>query len=263
MLAASLEEDAHRADVAVARGKPGATPPRAELEGVPTAATDAVAVAVADAIAEDTEGEDLFKGRENSPYNFKSDKDAEVQVIVLTEKVAKAHKLDVGNVAEQWVEKHSLKANQSPLENEVLKRILHLFFKEVKVCTKLTQYGTRFLLVLVGGENVFENISDIANLVNLYYRGEHVFFALSLGCVVSYTLIPVCFAMPSYSVNSCVSSTRLCAAGDRDLGFVRRRLLHWPRWLGLPLRVHNECAVRGAVSLCGRSKTVGRFFDDC
>ena len=137
----------------------------------------------------DARDEDLFNEGENSEYKFESERAAEGEAWGLWEKVGKVHHLQLKKVVEEWIRKHTKASNISPRAGRVLKTALLVYFEEAKVYTKLTQYGTRFLLILMGGENVCENISDIVNLVNLYNRGELVFFGLSLGCTVSLTCV--------------------------------------------------------------------------
>ena len=145
-------------------------------------------MAVAEAIAVA-----LFPGDPNSPYDFASKVEVKLEAILVVKKVRNGHQLDVKKIVERWVQKHTNSSHASPLEITVLKILLTSLLEGVKVHTKLTQYGTRFLLVLTAFENVLENVSDIVNLVDLYFRGQHVFFGLSLGCVVS----SACFSFGS------------------------------------------------------------------
>ena len=156
----------------------GAQPPRGEdeVEEVDGAAAKAIAVVI-------------FPGGPNSPSKFASLHEVKLGAALLIAQVGNGHQLDVKKMVERWVREHTNSSYASPLEITVLNILLTSFLEEVKVHTKLTEYGTRFLLVLTAGENLCENISDVVNLVDLYFRGKHVFFGLSLGCVVS----PSCF----------------------------------------------------------------------
>ena len=127
----------------------------------------------------------LFTREKNSPYTIASEDEATREAAVLFKQVGNGHQLDVERTVERWVQEHTNSSHASPLETSVLKTLLTSFLQEVKVHTRLTEYGTRFLLVLTAGENLCENISDIVNLADLYFRGEYVFFGLSLGCIVS------------------------------------------------------------------------------
>ena len=164
----------------------GAQPPRDEDEVEEAAAAVAKAVAKA-----------LFTDDPNSSYTVRSLKEVALAAKLLVKKVGNGHQLDVKKTVDRWVQKHTNSSHTSPLEITVLKILLTSLLEGVKVHTKLTQYGTRFLLVLTGGENLCENVSDVVNLVDLYFRGEHVFFGLSLGCVVSssfFLFFEACFA---------------------------------------------------------------------
>ena len=157
------------------RPAPRAQPARDEdevEEVVVRAAAEAIVVA-------------LFPGGPNSTLDFASKKEVKLAVAVFVKKVRNGHQLDVKKIVERWVQKHTNSSHASPLETTVLKTLLTSLLEEVKVHTKLTQYGTRFLLVLTAFENVLENVSDVVNIVDLYFRGQYVFFGLSLGCVVS------------------------------------------------------------------------------
>ena len=127
----------------------------------------------------------LFPGGPNSPYDFASKIKVKLEAILVVKKVRNGHQLDVKKIVERWVQKHTKSSHAAPLESTVLKTLLTSLLEEAKVHTKLTQYGTRFLLVLTAFENVLENVSDVVNIVDLYFRGQHVFFGLSLGFVVS------------------------------------------------------------------------------
>ena len=164
------------------RPAPGAQPPRDEVEEV-------------------ADLDDPFPGGPDSAYYFPSKKKVKLAVAVFVKKVRNGHQLDVKKIVERWVQKHTNSSHASPLETTVLKTLLTSLLEEVKVHTKLTQYGTRILLVLTAFENVLENVSDVVNIVDLYFRGQHVFFGLSLGCVVS----SACFSFRS--LLSCVSRT--------------------------------------------------------
>ena len=152
----------------------GAQPPRDEDE------VEQVVVTTPEDIAEV-----YFPGDPNSAYKMKLLMGVRLESELLVKKVGNGHQLDVEKTVERWVQEHTNSSHMSPLEITVLKILLTSFLEEVKVHTKLTQYGNRFLLVLTGGENLCENVSDVVNLVDLYFRGKHVFFGLSLGCVVS------------------------------------------------------------------------------
>ena len=152
----------------------GAQPPRDEDE------VEQVVVTTLEAIAEA-----LFTDDPNSSYTLRSLKEVALAAKLLVKKVGNGHQLDVEKTVERWVQEYTNSSHASPLEITVLKILLTSLLQGVKVHTKLTQYGNRFLLVLTGGENLCENVSDVVNLVDLYFRGEHVFFGLSLGCVVS------------------------------------------------------------------------------
>ena len=243
----------------VHRPAPGAQPPRDEVEEV-------------------ADLDDPFPGGPNSPYDFALKKKVKLAVAVFVKKVRNGHQLDVKKIVERWVQKHTNSSHASPLETTVLKTLLTSLLEEVKVHTKLTQYGTRILLVLTAFENVLENVSDVVNIVDLYFRGQYVFFGLSLGCVVS----SACFSFRS--LLSCVSRTvnpygnlrssvlfqslhlrppspppfclyTLFRAGDRNLGFVCRCLSYGPRSLGLRLRVHDELPWHLVVPLCERYRS--------
>ena len=164
------------------RPAPGAQPARDEDE------VEVAVMAVAEAIAVA-----IFPGGPNSPYDFASKKKVKLEAILVVKKVRNGHQLDVKKIVERWVQKHTNSSHASPLETTVLKTLLTSLLEEVKVHTKLTQYGTRLLLVLTAFENVLENVSDVVNIVDLYFRGQHVFFGLSLGCVVS----SACFSFGS------------------------------------------------------------------
>ena len=155
--------------------RPGGAQPARDAGDIEEAAA-AVAKAVAKA---------LFTDDPNSSYTLRSLKEVALAAKLLVKKVGNGHQLDVEKTVDRWVQEHTNSSHASPLETTVLKILLTSLLQGVKVHTKLTQYGTRFLLVLTGGENLCENVSDVVNLVDLYFRGQHLFFGLSLGCVVS------------------------------------------------------------------------------
>ena len=156
------------------RPAPEAQPPRDAGD------IDEAAAAVAKAVAKA-----LFADDPNSSYTLESLKEVTLAAKLLVKKVRNGHQLDVKKMVQRWVQEHTNSSHASPLEITVLKILLTSLLEGVKVHTKLTQYGTRILLVLTAFENVLENVSDVVNIVDLYFRGQHVFFGLSLGCVVS------------------------------------------------------------------------------
>ena len=247
----------------VHRPAPGAQPPRDEVEEV-------------------ADLDDPFPGGPDSAYYFPSKKKVKLAVAVFVKKVRNGHQLDVKKIVERWVQKHTNSSHASPLETTVLKTLLTSLLEEVKVHTKLTQYGTRILLVLTAFENVLENVSDVVNIVDLYFRGQYVFFGLSLGCVVS----PLHFCCESLlrcvctTANPCVYSNvrsvlfqslhlrppappltplfclyTLFHAGDRSVVFVCLYLSYGPRSLGLRLRVHDELPWHLVVPLSERYRS--------
>ena len=159
--------------------------PRAEADETVANTADETAAEATIEDSDESSTQQFFTGHPDSAYNFESKEDAELSSAFLFAKVEKSHPLQVKEEVRRWVEKHTKNSKISPLEKHVLEITLRIFLEEAKVKTKLTEYGTRFLLVLTAGENILENASDIGNLINLYIRGEHVFFGLSLACSVS------------------------------------------------------------------------------
>ena len=159
---------------------------------------------VSEAVAAD-EKVDLFKDDPHSPYAMTSEEEAARRVAELSKKNDEGHKMEVEeNIDSAFGEDIIVKERDSaPREWMATLTLLVTLAKEIKVFTKLTQYGARLLTVAMMCENIGENVSDVVNVFDLYNRGELVYFGFSLGTIVSFG------SVLSLRVSSCVRAVVL------------------------------------------------------
>ena len=147
---------------------------------------------------------DVFKDDPHSPFAVASEEQAALLVTKLSEENDKGHKMEVGKNTESAIGEVIVKERDSaPREQTAIVTLLVSLAKEIKVFTKLTQYGARLLTAAMMCENICENVSDVVNVFDLYNRGELVYFGFSLGTIVSFG------SVLSLRVSSCVRAVVL------------------------------------------------------
>ena len=137
---------------------------------------------------EDGEGKepDQFKGDRASSFIYESREKMRQAVKDLVKAIDAAHQLQVEDVVSAWIDRVTVDSRKFSREVQVLKILILASVHDAKVYTKLTQYGTRFLSVVMSVWNIVENVSDVLNILNLFWRSQFWFCGASVACVVSY-----------------------------------------------------------------------------